>query len=195
MEIYCGNFRLCQHPTTWSSSGWSQFTDAKLILRSHENFPEKPKIVQSFHQLPSAWPRIPGSRFSDETSGKTSIYGNGPLYREVCLHHCHAVPHELSLCKRRLNLQESTSLYIRELWQRGWKHQNVLFPKNSYAFASGASHSVSYGQALISDTARVHVANKKQIIFPGKPRINYTYGECCWQMHYQFYLHVIYAGA
>ena len=79
--------------------------------------------------------------------------------------------------------------------QRGWKHQNVLFPKNSYAFASGASHSVSYGPALISDTARVHVANKKQIIFPGKPRINYTYGECCWQMQYQFYLHVIYAGA
>ena len=148
MEIYCGNFRLCQHPTTWSSSGWSQFTDAKLILRSHENFPEKPKIVQSFHQLPSAWPRIPGSRFSDETSGKTSIYGNGPLYREVCLHHCHAVPHELSLCKRRLNLQKRTSLYIRELWQRGWKHQNVLFPKNSYAFASGASHSVSSGPAV-----------------------------------------------
>ena len=106
------------------------------------------KIVQSFHQLPSAWPRIPGSRFSDESSGKTSIYGNGPLYREVCLHHCHAVSHELSLCKRRLNLQESTSLYIRELWQRGWKHQNVLFPKNSYAFASGASHSVSYRPAV-----------------------------------------------
>ena len=45
MEIYCGNFRLCQHPTTWSSSGGSQFTDAKLILRSHENFPEKTKEI------------------------------------------------------------------------------------------------------------------------------------------------------
>ena len=88
MEIYCGNFRLCHHPTTWSSFGRNQFTDAKLILPSHGNIPEKQKIVQSFHQLPSAWPRIPGSRFSDETSGKTSIYGNGLLYREVCLHHC-----------------------------------------------------------------------------------------------------------
>ena len=68
-----------------------------------------------------------------------------------------AVLHEF--CERRLNLQESTSLYIRELWQRGWKHQNVLFPKNSYAFASGASHSVSYGPAVW-----LTVAN----YFPGK---------------------------
>lgn len=53
----------------------------KSILHSHGNFPEcswfifQRLILQSFHQLPSSRPSIPGSSLADETSGVTTIFG------------------------------------------------------------------------------------------------------------------------